>query len=158
MKLNKGDIFKVDKKDGNSFFFQYLADDEYCLSGNVIRVFDWDSSFDDEPDIEKLLKEKVKFYAHVSIKRGLNEGNWSKIANCPLDNSPLPSFKHYEAVDFIPGIQEGWAVWQVDGKEKYLGKKISKKYEILTFAAIRPPEKIIQWFEENKDPFIPQKN
>lgn len=157
MKLEKGDIYKVDKKDGNSFFFQYIADDENCLSGNVIRVFDWDSPFNDEPDIDKLLKERVKFYAHVSIKRGLNERNWSKIANHSI-NTPLPWFKHYEAVDFIPGVQEGWTVWQVNGKEKYLGEKISKKYEILAFGAIRPPEKIIQWFEENKDPFVPQKS
>jgi len=151
--LNKGDIFKVDKKDGNSFFFQHLADDENCLSGNVIRVFDLEVPFGNEIDIEELLKTKVKFYAHVSITRGLKEKIWSKVSNSPVDKVTLPWFKHYEAVDFIPEVKTGWTVWQVCGKEKFLGKKLPRKYEDIPFAAVRPPGKIVQWFEENKDPF-----
>src|SRR5690606_20775428 len=127
---------------------------EECLMGNVIQVFNYETDIDKTVDIDELLKSEIKFNAHVYLKRGVSEKLFKKIGNKPLPRRfEMPWFKQYEKdVDFMPEYNSGWYVWQVNGKEKYLGKvDLPKKYENLSFAAVRPPASIIKWYEAGKD-------
>lgn len=155
MKFTPGDIFEVYKNDDKKFFFRYLTDDEECLMGNVIQIFDFETYKDESVDIDELLRSPVKFNAHVYIQRGIAEELFKKIDNVPLPQKfEMPWFKHYETIDFIPEAKTGWTVWEVNGREKYLGKvELPKKYENISFGAIRPPKSIIKWYEEGNDNF-----
>lgn len=156
MKYTPGDIFEVYKNDGKKFFFRYLADDDRCLMGNVIQVFNYETDINKTVGIDELLKLETKFNAHVYLKRGMSEKLFKKIGNRPLPRRfKMPWFKHYEGdLDFMPEYKSGWYVWQVNGKEKYLGKvELPKKYEELSFDGVRPPDTILEWYETGEDPF-----
>src|SRR5690606_38316730 len=149
MKYRLGDIFEVHKNDGKKFFFRYLGDDERCLMGNVIQVFDYEKDITEEVNTDELLKAEIKFNTHVYIKTGISENLFKKIGNIPLpEKIKMPWFKHYEEdIDFMPEYKSGWYIWQINGEEKYLGKiELPKKYKKLPFDGVRPPDTIIDWY------------
>lgn len=156
MKFNQGDIFEVYKNDGNKFFFRYLTDDEECLMGNVIQVFDYETEKENSVDLDELSQNPIKFNAHVYIKRGVAENLFKKVGNRPLPrNFKMPHFKQYEEdIDFMPEYKSGWFVWQVNGKQEYLGKiELPEKYKDVSFAGVKPPDSIIKWYETGESPF-----
>lgn len=156
MKFKIGDIFEAYKNDGKRFFLQYLGDDDRCLKGNVIQVFDYEKDLTENIDIDELLKSQIKFNTHVYLKRGIEENIFKKIGNRSLSKKiKMPSFKHYEEdVDFMPEYKSGWYIWQVGGEEKYLGKiELPKKYAELSLDGVRPPETVVEWYETEEDPF-----
>lgn len=154
MKLKKGDIYKVKCSDDTNFFFQYLGDDENCLNGNVIRVFDYETD-KNEQDLKTILESSVKFYAHVFIENGIEQNIFEKIGFDKLPKKlEMPIFKHYETIDFIPQVKTGWTVWQVGEKKEHLGKiELPEKYKDVPFDGVRPPESIIEWYKTSEDPF-----
>lgn len=155
MKFTQGDIFEVHNNNEKKFFFQYLTDDDRCLMGNVIQVFDYEMSINETVDISELLKSRIKFNTHIYIKRGIAEKLFKKIGNLSLPrNFEMPWFKNYEAIDFVPEVKTGWTVWQVNGKEKYLGKvELPNEYKELPFAGVKPPETILEWYETGENPY-----
>lgn len=154
MKLIKGDIFKVNFKENKNFFFQYLGDDENCLNGNVIRVFDFETEYI-QPKLKSILESSVKFNTHVFIDNGIEENVYERIGSEKLPRKfEMPIFKHYEAIDFIPQVKTGWTVWQVGGSKEYLGKvELPEKYRNIPFDGVKSSEAIIEWYETGKDPF-----
>ena len=69
-----GDIFSVTLDNGNSRFFQYIANDLTNLNSSVIRVFKKEYPKGYELNPEEVVSGDVDFYAHTVLRCGIAEG------------------------------------------------------------------------------------
>lgn len=74
-----GDIFCVELDDGYKSYFQYIANDMTQLNSSVIRAFVGRYPMDYQPDMDKLVKSEVAFYAHTVLRIGLVGDHWYKV-------------------------------------------------------------------------------
>ena len=74
-----GDVFTVVIDNEYRAYFQFIAIDGSNMNSDTIRVFKRRYSLNYAPSIEDVVADEVLFYTHTILKRGLEEGVWTKI-------------------------------------------------------------------------------
>ena len=153
MSYKEGDLFEV-IIDEKKMFFQFLAIDESCLHGDVIRAFDFESKCEDKISLVEIVKNNVKFYAHTSVKAGVKLGVWKRIDSIKLEqNFVAPTFRHTEDVaDSSIKKSYNWYIWKVNGPTIDIGE-LTAEYASLSVGGLTHPFDIVERLKTGIDPF-----
>lgn len=133
-----GNIFTVDVDNQYKRFFQLVCRDSTILNSDVIRSFMTRYPKDAEPDIDTIVSDEVDFYAHTSVRAGVNMNLWHKVGNS--NNLGENSLKNVIFASLIPafcnGVIDNKSIWrlsrvndkmwspdpnQIDGRKLELG-------------------------------------
>ncbi|AZA75184.1 hypothetical protein [Chryseobacterium indoltheticum] len=78
LKTKIGDIFSVPINDEEKRYMQLIAFDLTQLNSDVVRIFEKKYFLGENPDMENIIKDNVKVYAHCGCDFGLKLNLWKK--------------------------------------------------------------------------------
>lgn len=110
-----GDVFVVPISETTQKYMQYIANDLYQLNSSVIRAFKESYPLDSTPDLEEVVSGEVDFFAHVSLRGGIEDGLWQKIEKASLTGNVNPLFRGSMDSGKGPGIEYSskWYIWRL---------------------------------------------
>ncbi|MBN2754098.1 MAG: hypothetical protein JXR81_04445 [Candidatus Goldbacteria bacterium] len=153
MKYNKikiGDVFVAFVED-KKIYFRYIADDENCLGGNLIEIYNFESvNSETEKNMEKIFNSGVKFYLLTFIKLGLKHRLWKKIGFSNVELTDIPFLRSSD--DYGTGSPKSykWWIWKPSGERIFIGE-LKEEYKSYPYAAVKPPLTTIEYFKLGKD-------
>lgn len=147
--LKTGDVFFVRIDDENKRYFQYIANDLTLLNSDVIRAFEKKYPVDTLPDLDKVLNDKIIFYAHCIVKIGVKLGYWEKEGN----SSDVGTFDHIlfrRASDYGQRkgetpiqISQNWYVWRINDLNFSFVGKLEGENRTADIGVVMDPESIV---------------
>lgn len=141
-----GDVFCVEIDNEYKCFFQYIAQDELQLGGQVIRVFKTHYPMDYVPICEELIKDEVQFYSHTFIRPCMDLGFWYKVGTTKnIGNIRTPYFcDPWRNIKEHASRASHFSVWRIgDNRKVILGSMSIDEYNKYSYGAILPPGDII---------------
>jgi hypothetical protein len=122
-----GDVYCVKINDTQRKYFQYIADDITMLNSRVIRIFKKIYSSEDNPDLNKVVKDEIDFYVHLFINNGVKMNLWEKVGNIKELGGAKPLFRisgesGIKSGEKLIEISEKWKVWRINEPMKFVGK------------------------------------
>lgn len=160
IRVNKGDVFKADLGNGKAKYLQYVMLDPAEMNSEVIRVFSYSGSPDEEPNLKEIVASEIEFYAHVVVKWGVQMELWEKVGNIAIEKDFVPPFFRsvplYEKYIIDGKIQfcetDDWVAWQAGQSfddRKPIGKltEATRKYFL---GGVIPPMEIIERMKMKK--------
>ncbi len=138
-----GDIFVVKISDEESKYFQYIANDMSQLNSSVIRAFKTGYSNDKIPSLEDIVSDTVDFYAHVSLRNGIEDGLWEKIGKSSKIGALNILFRDSEDYGNPEiKISKNWYVWKINEDYIDIGK-LEGEYIKADIGVIVLPEDVV---------------
>lgn len=142
-----GNIFSVDVDNQHKRFFQFICRDLTILNSDVIRSFKTRYPKDSEPDIDTIVSDEVDFYAHTSVRAGVNMNLWHKVGNSK--NLGEDSIKDVIFASLTPSSRDNVlmdkSVWRLSRVNDKMRRAYS--YEIqgirLEFGFVMAPDRIV---------------
>jgi hypothetical protein len=142
------DVFSVTLNNNNKKYFQYVAIDNTMLGSSVIVAFKKEYGYNDSPELEKIIKDEVDFYAHLFIGLGYKMNLWEKVGNVKSTKKIDCLFRDcldygIKAGEESNDISEKWRVWRINEPMKFVGKLEgeNRKAEI---GMVMPPQLIVE--------------
>jgi len=121
-----GDVFAAMISETKKRYFQYVANDLTQLNSDVIRAFKREHDLGAEPELSKIVKGEVEFYAHCVTKWGLKMGLWEKVGNIKELGDREILFRctneYGTGIDEEPvKLSDKWHVWKINGDFEPVG-------------------------------------
>jgi hypothetical protein len=149
-KLKQGDIFEI-SSNGKKYYFQYIVNDKNCLSGNVIRCFNYSSDEKIPTDINILKDLQTFFYIQTLISWGIKLKLWKKIGNIPLPSDfKIPFFRGTDDVYIEVKKSYKWYIWQPNGAKQFIGE-LKNEYKSFPIAGVMGPLVLVKMIEAGHD-------
>lgn len=143
-----GDVFCVEFKDEKKSYFQYVANDTTMLTSSVIRAFKTKYPKNKEIPIDDIVKDEVLFYAHTTLKSGIQDGVWYKVGKSKeigIDEIKKVVFGYIleDLKNFgeIPpkNVLENWVIWHINDKNwRHIKSLPQRIISILQLGSIFP--------------------
>lgn len=117
-----GDVFSVKLDDSSKKYFQLIAFDLTQLNSDVVRAFKTVYPIKETPDLSKVVKDEIDFYAHCVTKLGLKMNLWEAYGNIK-DIGELNHilFRGTSDSGSKPGeqvkISQKWYIWHINDKD-----------------------------------------
>jgi hypothetical protein len=149
-RLELGDIFQAELRNGLAAYFQWIAIDESQLRSDVIRVFSLRER-SREVDLAKLLDSEEDFYAHCVLKVGLRSNAWKKVGNGALPKKPdvvFRSSRDFGRDDVV--ISKRWSIWRVSEPRLFVGELTPDLTSSTEPGEVFPPAEIIFRMEHGR--------
>lgn len=150
-----GVVFQIPLSDGRKAYAQYVYDDW----GNIIRIFNYFTSGDEKPDLDKIDTSDLLFPPiHAGIHFGVRSCGWKVIGKLPATDYIFKGFLSHQEVLPMPKDRkepvriQSWTLW--DGKKHIpLGEKLPEEYQNYESRAIFAPDHIVERIETGFDMF-----
>lgn len=151
-----GDIFCVEIDGEYKSYFQYIEKDRSALTSSVIRVFKTRYAMDYKPDIDKIVRDDILFYAHAVLRVGIEDGVWYKVGKSKelgleglkeiLWGNTSEQKCYYEngflKLGFVDPL-ENWTIWIVNKERVNIGFLPEQYYDSIEHGGILPYSRIL---------------
>jgi len=137
-----GNIYSVVVENDFIRYFQFISRDIEQLNSDVIRVFKKRYSSKDSIDSESIVSDEVDFFAHTTVKAGIQQGHWSYFGQSK--NIGLLENVQFFCADKYPiNLAESFWIWKIN-KESTIIDSISKIPNGCYLGLVAPPEGIYE--------------
>ena len=153
-RIKIGNIFEVELGDGTKKYFQYVANDLTQLNSRVIRAFKHAYNTDEEIDFNKMVKDKIEFYAHVFLPIGVKLGCWKKTGHV-ADVGRVDVYFRNSSDYGNPHVKrsDNWYVWKINEPFVDIGK-LEGKYREAEIGVVVSPHNIVHRIKTGKYDFV----
>jgi hypothetical protein len=143
-----GDIFEATLENGESRYFQYVANDLTQLNSSVIRVFKRKFAPNEAVDLEVLVQGEVEFNVHTMLKPGIQLNYCRKVGNSGNVGNPTQIL--FRATEdsgnvSIP-ISHRWYVWRIGEDFRNVGR-LKGENRLAEEGGVMPPIAIMNRLE-----------
>lgn len=138
-----GDIFCVTLKE-YKVFFQFIAVDTSFLNSETIRVFMNKYPHEYVYDASEVVKDKVCFYSHTSLRAGLKQGLWTKVGhNKNIGDLTGVLFRNTSAWSPQCLKSHRWWVGGINGEYTMIGELTEDYRKITHMGWVVPPIDVV---------------
>lgn len=160
-KPQPGDIYEIPLGNSKKAYMQYIGEDATQLYGDVVRVFQQQTSSTEAPSLHDLVRSPEQFCAHIyGVKYGIQDRLWQKIGQGEIINADKIRFRDFADPDVlnddgkwvIPAVSKSWDVWYMNSERRHvkqLTEELAKAYP----GPVIAPHFIIDWIKEGKKPY-----